>query len=172
MGGPQAGIIAGQAKWVSKLKKEPFFRAMRCDKLVLGVLQSTVEEYLEAKNPARQPKLPVIQLLAQPVKDLERRARVLLEQMKDLPCDIRMESATSQVGGGTMPSAEIPSISLSLRPHHLTPAELGEHLRQGHPPVVGYVAQKQFKLDLRTVYPEQDAELIQSLRQTFTGHHD
>src|SRR5258705_4281560 len=35
LGGPQAGIIAGKAKWVAALKRDPFFRALRCDKLIL-----------------------------------------------------------------------------------------------------------------------------------------
>src|SRR6185503_11933314 len=46
LGGPQAGIIAGKAKWVAALKKEPFFRAFRCDKLILSALETTVDLYL------------------------------------------------------------------------------------------------------------------------------
>src|SRR5205814_10564802 len=45
LGGPQAGIIAGKAGQVAALKKEPFFRAVRCDKLILSALQTTVDCY-------------------------------------------------------------------------------------------------------------------------------
>ena len=54
LGGPQAGIIAGRARRIALLKHEPFFRALRCDKLVLSALQTTVDIYLE--NSARQSK--------------------------------------------------------------------------------------------------------------------
>src|SRR5438128_5765434 len=58
LGGPQAGIIAGQAKLVARLRREPFFRALRCDKLILAVLQTTADLYLRGGEADRNATIP------------------------------------------------------------------------------------------------------------------
>ena len=50
LGGPQAGIIAGRQQLVAALKREPLFRALRCDKLILSALEATVDHYLRGER--------------------------------------------------------------------------------------------------------------------------
>ena len=52
LGGPQAGIIAGKAERIAALKREPLFRALRCDKLILSALETTVDIYLRDNRPS------------------------------------------------------------------------------------------------------------------------
>ncbi|MDC0327512.1 L-seryl-tRNA(Sec) selenium transferase, partial [Akkermansiaceae bacterium] len=42
LGGPQSGIIGGRSDMIAKIKNEPFFRAVRCDKLILTTLQESI----------------------------------------------------------------------------------------------------------------------------------
>src|SRR5438309_52780 len=81
-GGPQAGIIAGKAKWVAALRKEPFFRALRCDKLILSALQTTVDLYL---NGQATESVPALMMLRTSNEDLLGRARRILTALEALP---------------------------------------------------------------------------------------
>ena len=73
----------------------------------------------------------------------------------------------AQVGGGTLPRSILPSITLDLRPLNLSLPQLAARLRAGSPPVVGYIANDSFKLDLRTIFPRQDEELFRAVHQAF-----
>lgn len=164
-GGVQAGIIAGAARRVNALKRDPFFRALRCDKLILGALEATVENHLRRGDRGHdEGELPVLALLRLPVEALRDRGERLVVALGDLPARVSLGAGRSQAGGGTLPRAAIPSVTLDLLPRELPLAELGRQLRQGHPPVIGYVSGGRFRLDLRTVFPRQDAELAGALR--------
>jgi len=167
LGGPQSGIIAGRADLVAAVKKEPFFRAVRCDKLILTVLQETVTEYLAARHGDSKelPNIPVIRALALPVAELRARAEAMASQLPaPLTADIVDSKATT--GGGTMPKSEIPSIALRLSHPDLKAEQLATRLRHGASPIVGYVEDDSFHLDLRTVFPEQDEVVLEALHAT------
>jgi L-seryl-tRNA(Ser) seleniumtransferase len=164
LGGPQAGLIAGRAKLVQALKKEPFFRALRCDKLILGALQTTVDLYLSGRAEA---ELPALSMLNCSREILENRATTLLAKLEGLPLKGKIVACEAQVGGGTLPKSRVPSVALALRPNNLNLGELAARLRSGRPPVIGYAAANAFHLDLRTIFPEQDAPLAVALKEAF-----
>jgi L-seryl-tRNA(Ser) seleniumtransferase len=171
-GGPQAGIICGRAALVAGIKRDPLFRALRCDKLILTALQETVIEYLrhssgEGANPAGTP-LPLLQMLALREEDLLPRAASLTAALAGAPVTVTTGTGTSRCGGGTMPKAGLPSVTLELSPATLTLPEFARRLREGRPPVVGCIAEDRFKLDLRTVFPRQDPVLAQAIRKALT----
>ncbi len=159
-GGPQAGIIAGKRRYIAALKREPFSRALRCDKLILTALQTTVDLYLADKSS----ELPVLAMLNITGDELRARAEVLLAQIRDLPLDPAIGEGEAQVGGGSLPRAVIPSVTLDLRPDKISVEDFAARLRRGLPPIVGYIAGGKFKLDLRTIFPRQDAEVVSALR--------
>lgn len=163
LGGPQAGVIAGRSRFVKALKRDPFFRALRCDKLILAALQTTVETCLEAAPSATRGPL-AWQLIRTPVHDLRRRAEKLRETLASLPMESRISAGTSRVGGGTLPQAEIESVTVDLKPNGIPVAEFAARLRAGVPPVIGHVAGGWLKLDLRTVLPGQDDDLAARLQ--------
>ena len=162
LGGPQAGIIAGKARWVRALKKEPFFRALRCDKLVLSALQATVDLYLAG---GAETAIPALAMLRISPDALRVRAQTIVETLSGLPVEASVGDARGRVGGGTLPKAEIPSVTVDLRPlRPLSLEELAARLRQATPPVIGYVAGDRYRLDLRTVFPAQDELMVQAIR--------
>ena len=179
-GGPQAGIIAGKSKYVAALKREPFFRALRCDKLILSALETVVDGYLSAGDGAPSPgktanhkcspqseglssRVPVLGMLSASEEELRSRAKKLIETLGGIPLRASIGKGEGQMGGGTLPRSIIPSVTLDLAHPELKPREIAGRLREHATPVIGYVARDKFKLDLRTVFPEQDSELIRAL---------
>lgn len=163
-GGPQAGIIAGRADLVAGIKKEPFFRALRCDKLILAGMQETVLEYLRCGF-GTNPDLPLISMLSATVEgDLRPRGEAIVNRLKEGGnLDVSLIDSIARCGGGTMPKAEIPSLAIDLRPRNLSVAKMAQCLRQMEIPVMGYTEEDSYRVDLRTVFPEQDASLVENL---------
>lgn len=160
LGGPQAGIIAGKTKHIAALKKHPFFRALRCDKLILTALQDAAESYLQDEGES----LPLNQALQADPAALKRRADKLAKTLAALPLQVTVCEGASQVGGGALPQATLPSITLDLVPDAMTLKEFAAHLRRANLPVIGVIQGQRFRLDLRTVFPKQDKPLTQSIQ--------
>ncbi|MCP5524281.1 MAG: L-seryl-tRNA(Sec) selenium transferase [Verrucomicrobiales bacterium] len=169
LGGPQAGIIAGRTRFVGALKRDPFFRALRCDKLILAALQTTVESCLEATS-SKEPGPLAWALIRTPVGELRRRAEQLRAALAESPLESRISRATARIGGGTLPRTGIESITLDLKPSALPVVGLAAQLRDGNPPVIGHLAGGWLRLDLRTVLPEQDEKLAAAVRSAVPPH--
>jgi len=164
LGGPQAGILAGKEKLVAALKREPFFRALRCDKLILSALETTVDLYLTGRA---QETIPALAMLRVSTEELHARAEKIKVALEALPMKTVIGEGKSQIGGGTLPRSAIPSVTLDLQPLNISVTDFAVRLRGGSPPVVGYVAAGRFKLDLRTVFPRQDEELFRAIHSAF-----
>ncbi|HVX84831.1 MAG TPA: L-seryl-tRNA(Sec) selenium transferase [Phycisphaerae bacterium] len=163
-GGPQAGVIAGRAALVAAMKKEPLFRAFRCDKLVMAGLEETAAAHLRRATA----EVPVARLLGADVQALHARATALCEQLADVRASIRIVETTAQVGGGALPRARIPSVALQVVGRECSIEELARRLRAGGgeaPVVVAYRSVDALRLDLRTVFPDQDGLLADALRK-------
>jgi len=165
LGGPQSGIIAGDASLVSRIKAEPFFRAVRCDKLILTVLQECIDDYLHSKG-GDNPDIPVLNFLSSPLEDLQARAESIVTELEGLPAQVAIVETSSQTGGGTMPRSEFPSLALEIVAEGAGLETLAANLRSASPPVIGYVHEEKFLLNLRTIFPSQDKALISALRET------
>lgn len=170
-GGPQAGIIVGKAKLVSALKREPFFRALRCDKLILAALEATVDVYLrnstdppDAKNGLSHHSIPLLAMLHISNDELHVRAGNIIAALNGLPLKAEIGEGQSQIGGGALPRSMLLSTTVDISHNTLRPQELAARLRSHTPPIVGYIQRGHLKLDLRTVFPDQDVEIVAALR--------
>jgi L-seryl-tRNA(Ser) seleniumtransferase len=162
--GPQAGIIAGKKRFVTALKREPLFRALRCDKLCFAALQATIDHHL---NQAVM-DIPTIRLLQVAEDELRSRAVAMKDRLSDLPLQIAIGRSTAKVGGGTLPKSAMTSVTIEIVPKHCSPAHLAARLRTITPPVIGYIAKDRFKLDLRTILPHQDKAVTEAIRSACT----
>ena len=163
-GGPQAGIIVGRKRLIAALKNEPLFRALRCDKLVFAALQTTVDLHLNQVTS----EIPALALLQIPKDELRARAAAMVTRLQGLPVKITIGSGTSKVGGGTLPRSILPSITIDFLPEDFSPQNFARALRHSVPPVVGYVSEGRFKLDLRTIFSHQDDLVIDAIRTACT----
>jgi L-seryl-tRNA(Ser) seleniumtransferase len=163
-GGPQAGIIAGKKRFVTALKREPLFRALRCDKLCLAALQTTVDLHLDQKID----EIPALALLQTSEDPLRARAAAIASNLADLPMKMAISGGRAKTGGGTLPKSNVPSVTIDLLPKHSSLAEFAASLRASNPPVIGYITDNRFKLDLRTIFPQQDDIVMRAIRAAFT----
>ena len=163
-GGPQAGIIAGKKRFVAALKREPLFRALRCDKLCLAALQTTVDLHLDQKIS----EIPALTLLQTSEEALRARAAAIASNLADLPVKITIGRGKAKTGGGTLPKSNVPSVTIDFIPSDRSLAEFAASLRVSNPPVIGYIADNRFKLDLRTIFPQQDDIVIRAIRAACT----
>ena len=160
-GGPQAGIIAGKKRFVTALKRKPLFRAFRCDKLCLAALETTVDLHLDQKID----QLPALAALKISGDALHARAVAISSRLQGLPATIAIGRGRAKAGGGTLPNSNVPSITIDIVPGNSPVTEFAAILRASNPPVIGYIADGRFKLDLRTIFPQQDGLLIKAIRE-------
>ncbi|MDF2749228.1 MAG: L-seryl-tRNA(Sec) selenium transferase [Gaiellaceae bacterium] len=135
LGGPQAGVVAGRAELVERLRRHPLQRALRADKLSLAALEGTLALYLD-----RPHEIPVLRMLREPADAVRARAERLADAVGGA-----LEATVARVGGGALPLAELPSYACIVE------EELAGALRVGEPPVVAVVRDGHTLLDCRTL---------------------
>ena len=163
LGGPQAGLVVGQKAVVARLKKNPWNRALRIDKFTIAALEATLYAY-EA-GVARE-TIPTLRMLTEPVADVLRRARRVLRAVPPEPRErlaLRIDEDRARVGGGALPTVELPSAGLAVGGSAAAARRLDEALRTGEPPVVGRLTEDRLFLDCRTVLRSQVPTLAQAL---------
>jgi L-seryl-tRNA(Ser) seleniumtransferase len=161
LGGPQAGIIAGSKDYVAKLRKCPIYRALRADKVVIALLECALSQYLYVDGVAQ---LPVYKFAALKQNELLLRAKQLCSKLSAVNglSSIAVE-LQSTMGGGSLPGETLASAGLALASKALSAARLAAKLRAGTTPIVSTVAEERVFIDLRTIDPEEDDLLINSI---------
>ena len=168
LGGPQAGIIAGDADLVGRIRRNPLFRAVRVDKLAVAALEATLRNYLLEGESA----VPVLSLMRIPQGHLRARAERLRGRLAEHGVrDVEVAATESLLGGGSTPMQGLPSVALVVTPPKpATSRRVGRDLRRSDPPVVVRTEKGRLWLDLRTVFENQDEALIAAiLRATGAG---
>ncbi len=162
LGGPQAGIVVGRRDLVARLRRNPLARAVRIDKLCLAGLEATLR-LLRDPERARH-EIPVLRMLSRSAAEIGRRAEALAARLAGSAplLNARVESATSEVGGGALPLQILPTCVLSLAAPGGA-AALESRLRLGTPPLLVRIKEDRVWLDLRTVNPEDDATILDCL---------
>jgi L-seryl-tRNA(Ser) seleniumtransferase len=158
--GPQAGIIVGKKRFVTALKREPLFRALRCDKLCFAALQATIELHLNQATAG----IPTIGMLEASENELRNRAAEMSNRLSDLPLQIAIGRGTARVGGGTLPKSTTSSVTIEMTPKDCSPLEFATRLRKSAPPLIGYIGNNRFKIDLRTIFRQQDDAVVEAIR--------
>ena len=151
LGGPQAGIVVGKTELVERLKKNPLNRALRIDKLTLAGLEATLYAY-EAGNAIET--IPTLRMLTERLAAVRRRARRLLRRLSPpvaAALGAALAEGRAQVGGGSLPLVELPTVALAIGTAGRPAQQLDEALRNGEPPVIGRIADDRLLLDCRTV---------------------
>lgn len=154
LGGPQAGIIAGRADLVRRLRSHPLYRALRCDKLVLAGLEATLSLW----RTGRQGQVPVPRMLARTPAQLQAAAESLARRLPGA----RVEEDETFSGGGALPAVPLPASVVALPCSE--PNTMARRLRENHPPVVARVARDSLLFDPRTLLPGDEDVVVTAVR--------
>jgi L-seryl-tRNA(Ser) seleniumtransferase len=162
LGGPQAGILIGEAGRIEACRRNPMSRALRVDKLIYAALEATLAAHVRGRAVE---DIPVLRMLALPADDIRRRALDLarrLGSVEGLTLDV--EPSASFIGGGAAPDTEIPTWVVSVQSRDRSAEKLLEALRGNAPPIVARIAEDRVLFDLRTIAPEEEAIVERALR--------
>ena len=162
LGGPQAGIILGTSELIDSLRQNPLCRALRVDKVTLAGLEATLQLY---RDPAQAlESVPTLRMLGNTPEALGKRCEQLAAELKGLGVGSSIVKSEGRVGGGTYPGVKLPGFALALDGPHGAEA-LAMHLRNGDPPVIARIVDKRVLIDLRTVLPGQENDLVRRVRE-------
>lgn len=170
LGGAQAGIICGRTELIERIRKNQLARAVRVDKLTLAALLATLHLYQDEDRAFA--RIPVLRMLSRPLSDLQESAERLARELASALAEnanVRVDTVMSQVGGGALPTEQLPSYAVVVSLHSSSAAECVRKLRLGTHPVIARVTKEEVILDVRTIEDEQFTELIECVRAAVVG---
>jgi L-seryl-tRNA(Ser) seleniumtransferase len=156
LGGPQAGIIAGDAELVRRVRRNPMYRAFRIDKLIIQALQTTLHHLLRKE----WQQIPTYRLILAPLEELHARAERVRTTLAGLPCELRQTE--SVIGGGSTPDQSQPTWVIELSPEDVVQFE--RDLRLAEVPVIARIERNKLILDMRTVSDEEEGLLAVAVK--------
>jgi L-seryl-tRNA(Ser) seleniumtransferase len=174
LGGPQAGIIAGKKEFVERIRQNPLFRALRVDKLAIAALEVTLKSYARGALD----EIPALLMIRLSAEEIGTRSRNFCEKLRaNLPSNISLEvlPGFSVIGGGSTPDQQLPTQLVAIASPRQSAAQMEARLRQPRNgpasadtqprpiPVVARIEDDRLILDLRTVFPEEEAELLAAI---------
>ncbi len=156
--------MVGRRALVERLRKNPLNRALRIDKLTLAALEATLRAYEDPATAARE--IPTLRMLSEPAAVVRRRAGRVLRRVPvaaRTALGLAVVAGRSEVGGGALPLAELPTAALALGTVAHPAGALEARLRAGRPPVIGRIAADRLLLDCRTVMDDEVSLLAAAL---------
>ncbi|HKS79916.1 MAG TPA: L-seryl-tRNA(Sec) selenium transferase [Candidatus Acidoferrales bacterium] len=175
LGGPQAGIIAGEKEVVERIRRNPLFRALRVDKLTIAALEAALQSYQRGAFD----EIPALRMIRLPADEIDRRAAHFAGHLRSaLPKDasIEVRPGFSVIGGGSTPDQQLPTHLIAISCPHHSAATLEERLRKpsrgsrganGIVPVIARIENDCLVLDLRTVFHDEEPALAAALSAAF-----
>jgi L-seryl-tRNA(Ser) seleniumtransferase len=159
LGGPQAGLISGNRELIARMRSNSLFRALRVDKLTYAALEATLLAYVQHDHEA----IPAVRMMRLTKEEIGQRAERLAARIAGRKLKIEIVDGESLLGGGAAPSSVLPTRILAVTCEGLSADELAARLRGSEPAIVARVEEGRVLLDLRTVFPEQDAAVADAL---------
>ncbi len=161
LGGPQAGLISGGSELIARMRANSLFRALRVDKLIYAALEATLLAYVQKDHDA----VPTLRMMRLSKDAIGKRADALAARVATPKLKVEIVDGESILGGGAAPSSTLPTRVLALTCEGLSADELAARLRGSEPPIIARVEEGRVLLDLRTVFPEQDAAVVAALNR-------
>ena len=160
LGCPQAGLIIGNKNLIKRLKKNPIARAVRCDKWTLAFLDEALRSFGN-DGPTKDNLANMLLMSSQ--KSLGNRGKKIFSQLskKNITgLNISLVASEVEVGSGSLPLERLESMAFEFKPKNISPSKLAKMFRQASIPVVGYINENKFFIDLKALIPGQEKDLV------------
>ncbi len=171
LGGPQSGIIVGRKDLIAAIRSNQLARTLRIDKFAITALEATLKLYLDEEMAVKE--IPVWKMLTADPDLLKDRAEKLANRLKDfIGVDyVSVEAGISRVGGGALPTAELLTHLVVLKPDpgREKPEQLVEKLRCGDPPVILRLQHNSLYFDPRTIFEDQEEMLVEAVKKAYSA---
>ena len=168
LGGPQCGVIAGKAKFINEIRRNPVKRAMRIDKVTVASMSEVLRIYMDNSEKVKQ-KIPTQKYLNRSTNEIKEIANYVLKEALsffDSVASIELTECKSQVGSGALPIDSLPSYGLKITPltgESISIEKLNEMLRELPCPIIGRITKQSIVLDCRCL--ENGGKLIEQLKK-------
>jgi L-seryl-tRNA(Ser) seleniumtransferase len=159
LGGPQAGILSGSPELISKMRSNSLFRALRVDKLTYAALEATLLSYVTQEYDA----IPTLRMMLLRKDEIGLRAKTIADKIRSSRIAVDVIDGDSIIGGGAAPSAVLPTFLLAINCSGFNADELAFRLRKSDPAIISRVQDGRVMIDLRTVFPEEDAFILEAM---------
>ncbi len=165
LGSVQSGLIVGKKETIEKLRKHPFYRALRASKIIYAALEATLEAF---ERETQFEEIPVLRMLSMKKEEIEKRVSnfaKLLKKALDKKSGLKIEiiEGKSVIGGGSAPLVQPASKLLALTHGTLSAGDLEKNLRLSKPPVITRILEDKVLIDLRTVSENEEMEVLEIL---------
>ena len=161
LGGPQSGIIAGDADLIARVRRNPIYRALRVDKLIIQSLEATLRHILRDDWDA----IPTLRMIRATEEDLRARAEHLMTSVGSL--NVTCRKTHSPIGGGSTPDQMLPTVVVELVADNAS--EIERRLRRHEPPVIARIERNRIVFDMRTVAESEQEVLAAAIKQAWAG---
>ena len=163
IGGPQSGIIVGKTETINMLQRNIIYRTLRCDKLTIGLLEETLRTYKSNSFTSDNLTLKMLSTSCNTLRMRGKKVINLLDENKIEDLNIELLPSKVEAGSGSLPEKKIKSMALVFNSKNKTCSELAKNFRLGKIPVVGFINDKRFYIDLKAVLPNQLIKLSQAI---------
>jgi L-seryl-tRNA(Ser) seleniumtransferase len=160
LGGPQGGLIVGRSELLEAVRRHPWARAVRMDKIALAGIEATLKHYSRAEATKQ---VPVWKMICRPLDDIKQQAEGWAQEFGAMGLKAFVIEGESTVGGGSLPGTTLPTcwVALDLP----SPDAFSERLRCGESPVIGRIDEGRLLMDPRTVLPGEEQILLAAVKQ-------
>ena len=152
LGGPQAGIIAGNKNLINMIHKNPIYRSLRCNKFILSILEQTLSQY-KTDDDVFKNNL-ALSLLNQSRKDLLIKSKKIINKINKKILNayaIELVDSEVEVGSGSLPTEKKPSIAIKFSNKGISPSKISKMFRKSTPPIIGYINNNLFYIDVKAI---------------------
>jgi L-seryl-tRNA(Ser) seleniumtransferase len=162
VGGPSCGLLVGSRELIDRIEAHPLASVWQIDSLSAAALEATLNQHDDPQRLAQS--LPLYQLLSASIENLRQRAERLAPQLTQAPDVAAAEAMATENSLGTARyDVTIGSCAIALSALDGDVDALDERLKSATVPIVGRIEGARLMLDLRTVLPRQDQQLVESI---------